>query len=356
MNSQKQKKVFGGYKKFMAVFLAIQAAAIAFGLLYLWQALKSYENSMPVHCAQYALELFQNQQFNTIREKSGFEPTAYASNEDFDAYLQKRLEEAGKLELKKYRAGAQEAIYLVNSGEQTLAKAVLEKKQESDSFGNAGWRLARLEDVYAMHEPIVVLAPEFAKLTVNGNAVEDTLRTLQQTQYYAGLPEALPTPIQACYTLEGFLADPQIAAQAPDAQECIVQKTEQPNVYEVKALLAKEQVPDVHELAVDAAKAYARYISKDASFQQVAKYLVRGSDFYNSLKTFYNGWYTDHTSYAFENLEAKDFTAYSADHISCKVTFTYVIQGIERHEYPTAYEIFTVRTEDGWRVASINVL
>ncbi len=356
MNPKKEKSGFTGFKKFMAVFLAVQVVVICCGLIYLWQALRSYESSMPVHAAEYALELFENRRFEAIRDKSGFAPTAHVSEEDFDAYLGQKLDAAGELELKKYRSGEQEAIYLVKAGEDTLAKVVLEKKQESDAFGNTGWKIAKLQDVFAMQQPCVVLAPEFAVLSANGEPVSEDFRTLQQTQYYAGLPEGMETPIQACYTLEGFLTAPELTAQAPGVQECVIRETEQPNVYEVKALLSEEQAAEVQELAVEAAKVYARFISEDASFKQVAKYLVRESDFYNSLKTFYNGWYADHTSYEFENMQTEEFTAYSPDHISCKVSFTYVINSGGRHEYPSAYEIFMVRTEDGWRVASMDVL
>lgn len=48
------------------------------------------------------------------------------------------------------------------------------------------------------------------------------------------------------------------------------------------------------------------------------------------------------------------FQQYSPDHLSCDVTFDYhIYRGSRVHDFPSAYTLYFIRTDSGWKVANL---
>ena len=106
-----------------------------------------------------------------------------------------------------------------------------------------------------------------------------------------------------------------------------------------------------------AAKAYATYITRDSQLTEVLPFFLPGTEFYTHLSQFYNGWYNEHDSYAFDNVVISEWAALDADHLSCEIAFDYSITlGWRTFDYPSRYTVYLVRTGGGWKISNLVVL
>ncbi len=354
-----ETKRFSPFAIFFMVFLVLNLIAIFCGLSYVRRNLASYEASMPVYAAEAAAAIFEVRDYDQIAEKCGFIPTDFCSEQSFRDYLDSRLQSAEHIEYKKQRSSADETTYLLKANDEPLARAILRREEKPDAFGRSRWKIAAFQDVYEFTAPYTISAPEFVTVSVNGIPLgEKNLRdSTELLGSYDGLPDSFARPKQRTYQVEGLLSEPTLSAAADNGCTCTLvpdqndphhlTATVQPNAQDAEAASAA---------ATQVAQKYARFITQDASFRDVAAHLIPGTEYYNKIKTFYNGWYIDHNSYSFENMKIESLAQYDTDHISCKLSFLYVIQkGQKRFEFPSIYDVYLVRTDKGWKVADLLV-
>ena len=52
----------------------------------------------------------------------------------------------------------------------------------------------------------------------------------------------------------------------------------------------------------------------------------------------------------------ENFRSYSADHLSCDVSFLYQIaKGRKTYDYPSSYTLYFVQKDGAWKIASMEV-
>lgn len=352
------KKRSGAFKKFFTVFLCVDLAAILLGLGFVWMQLSSYENSMPMHTAQAAADLFRRRDYEALRTAAGWTPSEFESEEDFAHYIDWKLGDAQEIEVKKQHTGTEEVCYELLAGETPLAQAVLEQDPQPDRFGRQGWQLAGLRDITGEGEPLVILAPETAQVRVNGQLLDDSYSAgeAEPVDGYTGLPEGYARPQQKRYELPGLLTVPEVTAEAAGT---VTVEPDPASPGQIRVSAAPEQAvqEEVGAAALAAAQKYAQFITADASFGELSGWMIPGSECYQKTSTFYSGWYLDHESIAFEDVNVGSFVQYSPDHVSCELSFVYVVQRQgTRHEFPSAYQAYMIRTDAGWKAADLRVM
>lgn len=348
------------FKIFFAIFVLLDVLLMAAGLSWLWMNLDSYEKSQVIRGAEQGAQLFRERDYAEIRQKSGFTPSRFAAEQEMDQYLAQKLEGAGEIHCVKLRSSGKQAEYAIKSGDQMLAKAVLQKSETADRFGRSHWELNQLEEVFEESESYTICAPQNVTVTVNGQKLteEELKDDAQIPQGYRGLGENMPKPLQYLYEVSGLLQEPQVSADAGEGLCCEVRSDPQnPRQLTVVVRPDAQQVEELGPYVLNAAKTYARFITQDAAFGELSQYLVKNSKFYDSVRTFYNGWYVTHDSHRFADEKTEEWMWYDQTHLSCRVSFLYTIQkGQRTFEYPSAYEVYLANTQSGWQVTDMVVL
>lgn len=356
-NRSTTKKRSNKFKIGFLIFLALDVIAITTALCWLWMNMASYESSMPIHSAEQAAALFENREFAQIREKSGFTSTRFTTEQDLEEYLKNKLQDVGEIQCIKQRGNTEQITYLLKADQQTIAHAVVKKQPENDRFGRSKWELERLEDVWEPMDGYTILAPQHVQVSLNGVTLTEQDQTEAGTPVkgYQGLPEGYEAPAMVQYQIEGLLQQPEVTASTPEGENCMVSATDENNAVQITVQPDQQKIDELTQLAMNTAKTCAKFTSEDASFYDLSLSLIPQSEFYNAMRSFYNGWYVSHDSYQFEKESIGDWRQYDPQHISCQLSFQYVVnKGSSRHEFPTAYEVFMVNTENGWKVAHMS--
>lgn len=350
-----------GFSKFFVCFLIVNILLVVVGLVFVWMNLRSYENNLPQHEAQEVMALFESKNYPAIRNKCGFVSGRFTDEDDFDQCLMQHLQ-SGELTLKKGRTDSSEKqiTYFLEAGPEPIAQMVLLQQKEEDFFGRSAWKLSSLQLTYPPMLDYVIQAAENVEVYVNGVLLEDTDKgdDISAPKGFLGLPESYPVPAIAQYRISGLLQEPEITAVAPnnDTYEVVEMPSEAEEIHVSIRLHPTQQIAEAEETAIAAAQKYAMFITGDAGFHELSHHLIPGSDYYQKVSGFYNGWYIDHNSHSFKDVQITDTELYSPEHLACTLSFVYVIQKDgEQFEYPSCYEMFLIRTEDGWRVANMEV-
>ena len=75
------------------------------------------------------------------------------------------------------------------------------------------------------------------------------------------------------------------------------------------------------------------------------------------MQEFYNGWYIDHTGYAYENLQRLSLTSAGENAFTAELSFDYLVyRGAREYRYPSRYRLDFLKTANGWKAVRIATL
>ena len=176
---------------------------------------------------------------------------------------------------------------------------------------------------------------------------------------YESLPQGYEAPQAEAYRIEGLLMEPEITAVTADGTACTVAA---PTEGEVRTVSVTAPVPDAQageywEAAEQAAKIYAAFISSDAGRGEFNALLLPGTEFWQAMQEFYNGWYIDHTGYGYENLQRLSLTSAGENAFTAELSFDYLVyRGAREYRYSSRYRLDFLKTANGWKAVRIATL
>ena len=153
--------------------------------------------------------------------------------------------------------------------------------------------------------------------------------------------------------------EPEITAVTADGTACTVAA---PTEGEVRTVSVTAPVPETQAgeywaAAEQAAKTYAAFISSDAGRGELNALLLPGTEFWQAMQEFYNGWYIDHTGYAYENLQRLSLTSAGENAFTAELSFDYLVyRGAREYRYPSRYRLDFLKTANGWKAVRIATL
>lgn len=205
-----------------------------------------------------------------------------------------------------------------------------------------------------------ILAPEGCTVQVNGTPLGSEYRTGSQAAAgYESLPQGCEAPQAEAYRIEGLLMEPEITAVTADGTACAVAA---PTEGEVRTVSVTTPVPEAQAgeywaAAEQAAKTYAAFISSDAGRGELNALLLPGTEFWQAMQEFYNGWYIDHTGYGYENLQRLSLTSAGENAFTAELSFDYLVyRGAREYRYPSRYRLDFLKTANGWKAVRIATL
>ena len=100
----------------------------------------------------------------------------------------------------------------------------------------------------------------------------------------------------------------------------------------------------------DISQAFAKYVTNDASFSQVGKYLSKDSPIYEMISRMESYWYTPHDKYEFKNVKTSEYKYYSENCFSYRIQFDHYVYRIQanytRHEQCDYTFVFAKKGND----------
>lgn len=346
MKLQSRTRSRSRFRRGLLVFTLVMLCAIAAALVFLWSALADYEANTPESSMRRYLDRVSAGEWDALAAESGFEPTEFATLDDYEAAL-KRLYAEPVTDPVFVRTGGGEAdpVYtLKQNGEKVAVLALTRAPGGSEYKWNVRTDIEPLD-------PVTITAPAFARVSVNGKALGAPASS-EAAPAFADLPEGYDAPQRSVYSVEGLLMPPEITAEA-DGVSCEVAQTE--DGYDVTVRPAADAA--LWERAEAAARTYAAFITQDATRAQLNAYLLRGTAFYDAMQEFYNGWYIDHNAHEFRDMTHESIRMDSPDAFTAELSFTYVIRmGSKEYEYPSRYRLAFLNTADGWKAVQVETL
>ena len=338
---------------FALMLHAFCAALAVGGMLRVYNIALAYEHSRPEHVVRSVLSIFEERRYAELIELGQIPLSRFETAEHF-----------GRAAQESYSNGA----FSVSSGSENRWQiscggspvATLSLRVQNDAMQHSGmalWRADRLELFLPAPRSYTVQAPPAARLTVNGVATDDSVLTeaAQAESPFGRLPDALAPETARVYRFDGLFLPPEIAATDANGLPGTVTRVQ--NSILVGLSPDVSVIAQLSELGEQAACAYAKYITNDATLDEVLPYFLPESQYYTHLKQFYNGWYNAHEQYAFKNAAFSNWNAYDARHVSCDIAFDYWIKmGRREYTYPSKYTMYFVLGQNGWRVANLVVL
>lgn len=341
----------GHFARFLAVYGLIHLLAVGGALLTLWQFLSSYEHKSPGRIAAAAAAQIQSGCYGLLSQSRQMAQNPYQTPQQQAGWFARQLQ--GKDIAAQ--PGSQPGCYELTANGQVFARFWLQPQGEKDLFGLQPYTVSQVELVGLVLPQLEILAPQQAQVSVNGIGLQpgQAADTGTVVEGYAGLPDPYAQPLMLCYRLQDLAGTPDVSARLA-GQPCQVEYGE--GTATVTGTVPQEVQQAVVPLARQASQLYARFITQDAQFDQLSPYLVPGTPFYETVRTFYNGWYIPHDTYAVGDMQIGDFQSYSPDHLSCQVTFLYqVYKGARSYDFPSCYNLYFLMDGGSWKIANLTV-
>lgn len=334
----------------LIVFVVGVLIATEFGKTFLKDVLREYEDSQPKYVAEdFLASHFSDDIGRTCSQLFASQISEYETEERVAAYFDEIT--AGKtFALQSVSAGLAEDIQYVLKCDN--------KKFATFSVIKNGAKSAHGFDLYEMSTPVLnekllntymIEVPVGYSLTVNGKpaTVADCLgdRILTDSQEF--MPEGVDGIIYTTYSFNALCSEPDYVVTAPNGTVCEIVQNES-GVPRAGIVYDDALAAEYSAYVIEAAKAYACYLQKDAAFSKVSKYLDPTSLLYENIRTSPNWMVIDHVSYGFEDEKAFEFYAYNEDVFSCRVTFTHVLSYPRLEDYRDFIDItWYLRKVDG---------
>ncbi|MDR2909230.1 MAG: hypothetical protein LBU86_05060 [Oscillospiraceae bacterium] len=336
------------------IFFALACICVVGVLLNrLWNALELYEESTPGAAIRGYVLAVKAGDFSDILKDSGFLPDPLNSNADYRSVVEGIFGAVEDLQHRRTSAppsGGWEQ-YAILDGEREVGTVWVSQSPEAED----GRYKVRCD--FPLFEGVTVTVPQHLEVYLNGLPLTPENAVIEELPLplFASLPEE-ERPVRMRYTTGQTLYPQELSLKLPDG-ECILEEdVEAPGHFTGREVLSRETENAFAALIEEAAKAYAAYVTNDAEFSAVASFLLPGTEFYESLRTFDRSWYVPHTGYSIDKVAVTDIAAWSRDCFSGVIRFDYNIIAGRVYPYPTAYSMPFVRVGGEWKLLYVQTI
>ena len=312
-------------KKHTKIYITVFSSLLA--LLFiaatvLWTVLDAYEKTRPQHTAE---EIFDK--YFTSYNIAEF---LRASNPDFKT---PQSDESINSTVKSYYAGKELALiqldseaeneekYAVAADNKQIASFVLRKTDKSAKYGFKFYTLCYGNIDFPEYHNVTAAVPVGYTLKVNGIAVDRAFLT--QTDIKDKSCDYVLPPAEGIkyeeYTVNKLFTQPTVSAFAPDGTEVPVSFDMTNGMLKASLKYDDRLSAEYSGYCLDAARAYAEYMTTNGTFQDLAAFLDKSKPIYKQIKGVDLNWVPVHTGYSISNESATEFYRYSDEIFSCRV-------------------------------------
>lgn len=338
---KKKKKQKSLYAKVYTITVSVFVAILVLGLIILWAYLKDYESSQAKYVAEdFFNKISSSSSVTDTLEKYGLSVTEFEDKDDVSAAYTKITADKELTCSKATSSVDKQLRYVIKADDKTIADFYLKKSDKKSFFGNYQYEVASFNLNSSNTASVVIDAPKSCTVYINGKTVSADYITNKSLEPACAkhLPDGVSAPAYVEYTIKGLFSTPEVTVKYKDGKDAEAELDSNSKTYTVKLENDETLSKTYSDYAIKFAQTYAAYMQDDASMSAVNKYLVSGTDLYESVRTASTHWVTDHSGYAFKNTKAYDFYAYDENTFSCSVSFTQVLHMTGKDDYTDTFD------------------
>ena len=314
----------------LLVLVLLVVILTAIGKETLTKVLYAYEAAQPQTVAQDLLdELAADRESSELYLAFEDDVSSYETYENKQAFLRARLF-SEPLQLKSLSSALTSADvrYAICTAEgKKVAVLTLSPKAAAGRYGFIGYSLQAATLEPSLLQTVSVSVPGGYTLYLNGQAVDAAEASGEQTpdESVSFMPDGVRGVWRDIYRVSSLCALPQIEVVSSSGQPSQIKETERDGEY-IAALAEDTMLADEYaDYAIEATKAYAKYMQNDSGFGGVRPYFDPQSDIYQQLRTSETLWVIDHNGYSFSDAKASEFINYGDGVFSCRVSLTHTL-------------------------------
>ena len=208
----------------------------------------------------------------------------------------------------------------------------------------------------------MIHTPAGVAITLNGTAVTEAFRKAGSTyslDYYKNVKDNSSKFAMNSYQVDGLVAFTSLEVKTSAGELCVVTLLEEKNnvsTYLVNLPIPKDQIEGLKKLTETMTKKYAEFVAKDVSFAEFSPYLYKNTKLYDDLREFYNGWFTGHEKYGFEDVKFFGMQSFDDTHCVVGIEFKYfVFKSNVRFDYHVKYNVYLLKVQGKWLIADLIV-
>ena len=332
---------------FLLVLVILVLVGTEIGKSHLENLLEAYENSQYKYVAEDFLDTHfipgngeaLAKLFNTQISKMETEESA--------AKALSALTEGTEFSLQSVSTGLNNAIeYVIKCDGKRFASLKLKESAQTDSYGFTHYEIDACKLNENLFSSFKLIAPVGYTVLINGNSVDDGFRFGGEfnTAMHDEIPgEVLGIPYTK-YAFDALLSTPVFSVTSPlgtPAEITVLESGEYCAAY----VFDNEMPAELQDYVINATKAYACYLQKDANFGSAAAYMDKGSRLYENLRTSPNWMVIDHDSYTFADAAVSEYYVYNDVAFSCRVQLTHILKRRGLQDYKDYIDITWYFTE-----------
>lgn len=343
MKKRKNQFIKNCFKLFFGILLAG-----SFVLALFWGGLALYESNTANAALNRFVRQLQNKEYEEIMEHLTLDDKAeLLSQQELESYLSLRYDgDLSRLSFVKKEVINEEVYYNIMEDGKFLATCKLKHKSAS----NKKW-FVHLD--VAMEE-FTVYAPENTTILVNGKAVSEELAKTGIPTTYQGMKSTARAVKTDKYVLTD-LNRPVIQAEA-SLEYRVLEYPEENSYCLLKKVTDVTDLEEMKSAMETTSKTYANYISEDATFAQLKKLVDTNTEYYKSLSTFSNRFFSEHDSFEFRNVILSDLYQFTVKDFMGEINFNYVVTKDGKEQvYTTHYVMYFSLQNETWKLTNLEV-
>lgn len=350
----------GWFFAFFIPLLIVTAALFLFS-----KFLYGLEYYSPTVELEKYVQLISEQKYAEAIEFAGFKTDSAKGVKEYTAFLKEYYGDSVKEHVfieRKLQRTANDVFYDVSINNKPAMKFKLTKTGVKRLYYFDTWKLSFAGELPS--KTLVIHTVPGVVLTVNGTRIgEDRLlaKPGYSMDYYKDVKDSKYQKLDVkTYQISGLLGIASLEAATETGEKCELTLLAE-DKKDIQTYLVKKPVPASELEAVKArtlaiTEKYAEFVAKDAGFSQLTPYLYKNTEFYDNLKGFYNGWFTGHQSYGFENIKYRDIQAYDSTHYKVGIEFDYfVYKSDKRYDYHISYNAYLLKVGEKWLLANLSI-
>lgn len=342
------------FNKFCKVFFIVFAIIVFIVWALLWIFISDYEQSVSINIVEQIVEQYQNADGKALIDHLDIKMNNYEDSQQFSDYIENIIGE-GKVKYVMITSGSfDNPEYILSVDDKVIEKLILTPTGKT-FLKNKKWEILSKETDFKPSYSVTINAPSNTEVKINGIALCDKA---EQENIVLGLYDNTPTecyqPLFNTYSIDGFYCEPKITAVGANGEDCIINVDDYTGTIYITTPATDEQYQIVTKLTESFSSNYYKYISGAGGFEVLEPFIYENSEFYDYIKSQNVKQLTGNDSSRLESIKIDNCQSYDDTQMSCDVSFNfvYMVNG-EEYEYPSAYEINYIKSDNKYKVVNL---
>lgn len=308
---------------FYFMFILLFFVALFFGLRFLQGWLANFEAAQPTVKAQAVFDqIFTDPDWNQLYDAAGISGTTFEGKEAYVSYIENKVGDSQLNYLETSAGLSGDRKYIVRLGDEKVASFTLASAATETITDIPDWKLSAVELFYECNESYLIQKMDGHTAYINGVALDDNYTIQIATTVAEKYLPAGTTGVNLCtQQITGLMTMPTVTVKDENGTEMEVVYDETTRTF-VEQTSANTITEEQQTVALEAVKAYSRFMIAEGDRGDIAKYFDASSDTYTSIVKSETAWMQDHNGYRFANETVSDYCRYSDDLFSVRVSMS----------------------------------